>query len=77
MSKHTGPDLKKYMEKNVSVKMNGNRKVNGTLRGYDQFMNLVLDNATEDGNDTKNIGQIVIRGNSVVQLEIIPWVEDK
>ena len=65
------------MEKNVSVKMNGNRKVNGTLRGYDQFMNLVLDNATEDGNDTKNIGQIVIRGNSVVQLEIIPWVEDK
>ena len=77
MSKHTGPNLKKYMEKNVSVKMNGNRKVNGTLRGYDQFMNLVLDNATEDGNDTKNIGQIVIRGNSVVQLEIIPWVEDK
>ena len=77
MSKHTGPDLKKYMEKNVSIKMNGNRKVNGTLRGYDQFMNLVLDNATEDGNDTKNIGQIVIRGNSVVQVEIIPWVEDK
>ena len=41
MSKHTGPDLKKYMEKNVSVKLNGNRLIKGTLRGYDQFMNLV------------------------------------
>ena len=30
------------MEKNVSVKLNGNRVIKGTLRGYDQFMNLVL-----------------------------------
>ena len=75
MSKHTGPDLKKYMEKNVCVKMNGNRKVVGTLRGYDQFMNLVLDNASEDAENAKNIGMIVIRGNSVVQVEVIPWVD--
>ncbi len=75
MSKHTGPDLKKYMEKNVAVKINGNRKIKGTLRGYDQFMNLVLDNASEDAENAKNIGMIVIRGNSVVQLEVIPWVD--
>ncbi len=75
MSKHTGPDLKKYMEKNVAVKINGNRKIKGTLRGYDQFMNLVLDNASEDAENAKNIGMIVIRGNSVVQVEVIPWVD--
>eukprot|EP00942_MAST-04A_sp_MAST-4A-sp1_P008533 g8533.t1 len=73
--KHTGPDLKKYMEKNVAVKINGNRKIKGTLRGYDQFMNLVLDNASEDAENAKNIGMIVIRGNSVVQVEVIPWVD--
>ena len=73
MSKHTGPDLKKYMEKNVSVKLNGNRLIKGTLRGYDQFMNLVLDNASEAGDEGKNIGMIVVRGNSVVQLEVVPW----
>ena len=73
MSKHTGPDLKKYMEKNVSVKLNGNRLIKGTLRGYDQFMNLVLDNASEAGDEAKKYRMIVVRGNSVVQLEVVPW----
>lgn len=31
-----------------AVQMNGSRKVIGTMRGYDQFMNIVLENATED-----------------------------
>ena len=30
-----------------AVKLNGNRTINGTLRGFDQFMNLVLDDAEE------------------------------
>ena len=38
-------------------------------------MNLVLDNASEDAENAKNIGMIVIRGNSVVQVEVIPWVD--
>ena len=41
MSSVAGPDLKKYMDKTLSVKMNGNRKVQGKLIGYDQFLNLV------------------------------------
>ena len=36
-------------------------------------MNLVLDNASEAGDEAKNIGMIVVRGNSVVQLEVVPW----
>lgn len=42
-----GPDLKRYMDKVLSLKLNGNRQVIGVLRGYDAFMNLVLDNAKE------------------------------
>ena len=48
------PELKYYMEKRLLVKMNGNRRVVGVLRGYDDFMNLVLDetfDATKDPAD--------------------------
>ncbi len=40
----------------------------GTLRGYDAFLNVVLEEA-EDAADGKNIGTIVIRGNSIIQFE--------
>jgi len=40
-----------------SVKLNANRVVIGTLRGFDQFMNLVVDNTVEvNGNDKTDIG---------------------
>jgi small nuclear ribonucleoprotein G len=71
MSKTYGPDLKKYMDKNMIVKLNGNRKVTGILRGYDQFMNLVIDNTVEEVSPTERneIGMVVIIGNSVVMME--------
>ncbi|WPH03500.1 Hypothetical protein R9X50_00638000 [Acrodontium crateriforme] len=40
-------DLTKYMDKEITVKFNGGREVTGTLKGYDQLMNLVLDNVKE------------------------------
>jgi small nuclear ribonucleoprotein (snRNP)-like protein len=44
-----------------SVKLNANRVVIGTLRGFDQFMNLVVDNTVEvNGNDKTDIGMVVI-----------------
>ena len=47
------------------------RKVEGMLRGFDPFMNLVLSEAIEfTKQGTQNaIGMIVVRGNSVVMLE--------
>lgn len=44
----------------------------GTLRGFDQFMNLVVDNTVEvNGNEKNDIGMVVIRGNSVVTVEAL------
>ncbi|GMF79917.1 unnamed protein product [Aspergillus oryzae] len=40
-------DLSKYMDKEVRVKFNGGREVVGTLKGFDQLMNLVLDDVKE------------------------------
>lgn len=43
MSKTHPPELKKYMDKEMDLKLNGNRHVSGILRGFDPFMNMVLD----------------------------------
>ena len=52
----------------MTVKLNGNRKVTGTLRGFDQFLNIVLDDAV-DGATKESMGMVVVRGNSVLLLE--------
>jgi small nuclear ribonucleoprotein G len=51
-----------------AVKLNGNRKVTGTLRGFDQFLNIVLDESV-DGTTKESMGMVVIRGNSILLLE--------
>mmetsp|Transcript_1574 Transcript_1574/g.2252 ORF Transcript_1574/g.2252 Transcript_1574/m.2252 type:complete len:85 (-) Transcript_1574:426-680(-) len=74
-----GPDLKRFMDKKLRLSLNGNRKVIGTLRGYDSFLNVVLEGAIDDSaKDSSSgekmntyLGQIVIRGNSIVQFETL------
>ena len=36
------------MDKKLFIHLQGGRKVSGTLRGYDLFLNLVLDDALEE-----------------------------
>jgi len=71
MSKAHPPELKKFMDKKIHIRINGSRQVEGTLCGFDPFMNLVLSEAIEfTKQGTQNaIGMIVVRGNSVVMLE--------
>lgn len=63
MVKTAGPDLKRYMDKRLSLKLNGNRKVSGVLRGFDQFMNVTLDETVEEVSATESnrIGMVVRR----------------
>jgi small nuclear ribonucleoprotein G len=78
MPSGAGPDLKKYMDKRLAIKLNGNRTINGTLRGFDQFMNLVLDETVEQVSATEqsSIGMVVIRGNSIVMIEALEKLWD-
>eukprot|EP00484_Ammonia_sp_Unknown_P028294 CAMPEP_0197028824 /NCGR_PEP_ID=MMETSP1384-20130603/8421_1 /TAXON_ID=29189 /ORGANISM="Ammonia sp." /LENGTH=78 /DNA_ID=CAMNT_0042457885 /DNA_START=68 /DNA_END=304 /DNA_ORIENTATION=+ len=73
MPKVQGPDLKKYMDQRMRVLLNGKREVTGVLRGFDQFMNLVLDDAQEivSKKEKNDIGVVVIRGNSIIQMELL------
>jgi len=72
-SKAHPPELKKYMDKAVKTKLNGGRLVEGTLRGFDPFLNVVLDNSTEVRKDGQRvcIGCVVMRGSSIVMLEAL------
>ncbi len=42
-----GADLRKFMDLRVDLRLNGERRIAGILKGYDQFMNIVLDEAIE------------------------------
>ncbi|KAJ3352243.1 hypothetical protein AMAG_03571 [Allomyces macrogynus ATCC 38327] len=76
MVKAATPELKKCMDRKVFCQLNAGRKVTGVLRGFDPFMNLVLDQAVEEleSGEKHNIGTVVIRGNSVVMLEAMDKV---
>ena len=57
--------IRSYLDKKISLHLNKGRKVSGTLRGYDQFMNIVLGDAVEDisgGDKTNDIGMVVSWG---------------
>mmetsp|Transcript_5056 Transcript_5056/g.5901 ORF Transcript_5056/g.5901 Transcript_5056/m.5901 type:complete len:92 (+) Transcript_5056:134-409(+) len=85
-SHQKGPDLKRFMDKKLRLTLNGNRKVVGTLRGFDAFLNVVLEEAIDEHHQSSGgggggensddpssnyLGQIVIRGNSIVQFETL------
>ena len=46
--------MKNYVDKNIQINLNGNRKLIGKLRGYDPFMNIVLENAKDISKNSFN-----------------------
>lgn len=70
------PELKQYLDKEIKVELNGNRVIQGKLAGYDFFLNLTLNQCVEVKTSKGNteyidLGQCVVRGNSVINIEII------
>lgn len=76
--------MAKYKDHQVRVKLMGGRLVVGVLKGYDQLMNLVLDETIEymrDSNDkiskdkTRSLGFTVIRGNILASISLMEGSE--
>ena len=42
-----GADLRKFMDLRVDLRICGDRRIAGIMKGYDQYMNIVLDEAHE------------------------------
>ena len=70
----------------VRVKLSGGREVTGTLKGYDQLLNLVLDEAIEHlrdaedalkiSDETRALGLLVCRGTSVMVVSALDSMEE-
>jgi small nuclear ribonucleoprotein len=61
--------LEKSMNKRVSLLLKDGRILEGKLAGFDEFMNLVLDETEETMNDNKRrLNSVILRGNNVVSI---------
>ncbi|MCK4970992.1 MAG: RNA-binding protein [Thermoplasmata archaeon] len=62
--------LDKSLNRKVQLLLKDRRVLEGTLQGYDEHMNLVLDKTEETDADGKRrkIGTIVVRGSNVVSI---------
>ncbi|PIL25923.1 hypothetical protein GSI_11676 [Ganoderma sinense ZZ0214-1] len=76
-------DLAKYVNERIRVKFTGGREVTGVLKGYDQLLNLVLDEVQEnlqgvpEGQPTvRNLGLVVLRGPTITLLSPVDGYEE-
>ena len=66
--------LYESINKVVLVKLKGSKTLRGNLLGFDQHMNLLLDQSEEihSEGDSKSLGTIVVRGDNVVMISPPP-----
>ena len=71
--------LKESIGTQVLVEMKGRKKVKGRLRGYDQHLNLILENAEEITFDPETntesvvaIENVIVRGDNVIIVSPTP-----
>ncbi len=66
--------LEESLGKIVLVRLKGGKSLRGKLKGFDQHLNLVLEE-TEDTTDTesvKKLGVIIVRGDNVIIISPPP-----
>jgi small nuclear ribonucleoprotein G len=71
---YISPFLLLSQDKRLKFSLNGNRQVIGKLRGFDAFLNVVLEEAEQANDSNEYLGTIVIRGNSIIHFEGIERV---
>ncbi|MCP8314380.1 MAG: RNA-binding protein [archaeon] len=66
--------LDESLGKVVLIKLKGGKVIRGTLQGFDQHMNLLLEGSEEiqeEGN-TNVLGTIIVRGDNVIMISPPP-----
>ena len=66
--------LDESINKVVLIKLKGNKTIRGNLLGFDQHMNLLLDQSEEirSEGDSLTLGTIVVRGDNVIMISPPP-----
>jgi small nuclear ribonucleoprotein len=61
--------LEKAVNQKLLLLLKDGRHIEGKLQGYDEYMNLVLDEVEETKDETKRrLGRIILRGSNVVSI---------
>ena len=66
--------LSESIGKVVLIKLKGGKVIRGSLQGFDQHMNLLLENSEEllENGETNSLGTIVVRGDNVILISPPP-----
>ena len=66
--------LSESIGKVVLIKLKGGKVIRGSLQGFDQHMNLLLENSEElmESGETNSLGTIVVRGDNVILISPPP-----
>jgi len=66
--------LDESLGKVVLIKLKGGKVIRGVLQGFDQHMNLSLDNAEEvqDESKTTQLGTLIVRGDNIIMISPPP-----
>lgn len=61
--------LENSMNKKISLLLKDSRILDGKLTGFDDYMNMVLEDTEETyKEEVRRLGTIIIRGNNVVSI---------
>ncbi len=64
--------LETFLNKRISLLLKDNRVLEGKLVGYDDYMNMVLEDTVEITPEmTRKIGVVILRGNNVVRMTLV------
>ncbi|MDW8044800.1 MAG: LSm family protein [Nitrososphaerota archaeon] len=66
--------LSESLGKLVLIKLKGGKVIRGTLQGFDQHMNLLLNESEEilEEGKTNALGTIIVRGDNVIMISPPP-----
>ena len=63
--------LEKSVNQKLALLLKDGRIIDGKLSGFDEYMNMVLDDVEEINGETKRrLGTIILRGNNVVSISL-------
>jgi len=61
--------IDEFMNKRISMLMKDSRILEGVLIGYDEYMNLIINDTEERMNESvRKLGVVIVRGNNILRI---------
>ena len=61
--------LEKSVNKTVTLLLKDGRSLEGKLTGYDEYMNMILEDTEETKDEqVRRLGTVILRGNNIVTI---------